>query len=86
MRNLYRQEIQIISTKMIKPDLDKACFQHEMAYGKSKRTELGKVLKHKSFKTASDSNCSGCQRGLPIFWIKIQKKVVLLRFQILNQL
>ena len=50
---------------MIKPDLDKACFQHEMAYGKSKRTELGKVLKDKSFKTGSDSNCVGCQRGLP---------------------
>ena len=34
-------------------ELDKACFQHHMAYGKSKdlvkRTQLDKVLKDKAF-------------------------------------
>ena len=51
-----------------KNKLDKACFQHDMAYGKSKdlikRTQSGKVLKHKAFKIASNSNYNGYQRGL----------------------
>ena len=38
--------------------LDKACFQHDMAYGKSKdlakRTQPDKVLRDKAFKIASD--------------------------------
>ena len=42
-----------------KNDLDKACFQHDMAYGKlkdlAKRTESDKVLKDKAFKNASNS-------------------------------
>ena len=37
-----------------KTELDKACFQHDMAYGKSKdlveRTQSDKVLKDKAFK------------------------------------
>ena len=41
-----------------KNELDKACFQHDMAYGKTKelvkRTQL--VLKDKAFKIASDPN------------------------------
>ena len=49
-------------------ELDKACFQHDMAYGKSKdsvkRTQSDKVLKDKSFKVASDPNYDGYQRGL----------------------
>ena len=32
-KSLYRQKIQILFTKN---ELDKACFQHDMAYGKSK--------------------------------------------------
>ena len=47
-----------------KNELDKACFQHDMAYGKSKdlvkRTQSDKVLRDKAFKIASD----GYQRGL----------------------
>ena len=39
-------------------ELDKACFQHDMAYGKSKdlakRTPSDKVLRDKAFKIASD--------------------------------
>ena len=41
-----------------KNDLDKACFQHGMAYGKSrdlaKGTEPDKVLRDRAFKIASD--------------------------------
>ena len=39
-------------------ELDKVCFQHDMAYGKSKdltkRTQSDKVLRDKAFKVASD--------------------------------
>ena len=49
-------------------ELDKACFQHDMAYGKSKdlakRTQSDKVLKDKAFKIASDPKYDGYQRGL----------------------
>ena len=49
-------------------ELDKACFQHYMAYGKSKdlvkRTQSNKVLKDKAFKIASDPKYDGYQRGL----------------------
>ena len=49
-------------------ELDKACFQHDMAYGKSKdlakRTQSNKVLRDKSFKIVSDPKCYGYQRGL----------------------
>ena len=48
---------------------DKTCFQHNMAYGKSKdlakRTLSDKFLRDKSFKIASDPKYDGCQRGLP---------------------
>ena len=51
-----------------KNDLDKACFHHHMAYGKSedlaKRTESDKVLKDKAFKIASDPKYDGFQQRL----------------------
>ena len=51
-----------------KNELDKACFQLDMAYGKSKdlvkRTQSDKVLKDKAFKIASDPKYDGYQRGL----------------------
>ena len=41
-----------------KNELDKACFQHDMAYGKAKdlvrRTQSDKVLRDKAFNIASD--------------------------------
>ena len=47
---------------------DKTCFQHDMAYGKSKdlvkRTQSDNVLKDKSFKIASDPKYDGDQSGL----------------------
>ena len=59
-----------------KNDLDKACFQHNIAYGKSKdlakRTQSDKVLKDKAFKIESDPKFDGYQRGLGsrglVFW------------------
>ena len=49
-------------------ELDKACFQHDMANGKSKdlvrRTQSNKVLRDKAFKIASDPNYDGYQRRL----------------------
>ena len=51
-----------------KNELDKACFQHDMADGKSKdlvkRTQSDKVLRDKAFKIASDPKYAGYQRGL----------------------
>ena len=51
-----------------KNELDKACFQHDMAYGKSRdlveRTQSDKVLRDKAFKIASNPKYDGYQRGL----------------------
>ena len=50
-----------------KNELDKACFQHNMAYGKSKdlvkRTQSDKALKDKAFRIASNQKYDGYQRG-----------------------
>ena len=49
-------------------DFDKACFQHDMAYGKYKDLKRGtqsdKVLKDKTFEIASNPKYDGYQRGL----------------------
>ena len=51
-----------------KNELDKACFQHDMAYGDfkdlAKRTTANKALRDKAFKIASDQKYDGYQRGL----------------------
>ena len=55
-------------------ELDKACFQHDMAYGKSKdltkRTQSDKVLKDKAFKIASDPKYEICWKWC-CFWTKL---------------
>ena len=59
-------------------ELDKACFQHDMAYGKSKdltkRTQSHKVLRDKAFKIANDPKYDGYQRGLASFIYKFFDK------------
>ena len=49
-------------------ELNKAYFQHDMAYDKSKdltkRTQTYKVFRDKTFKIASDSEYDGYQKGL----------------------
>ena len=61
-----------------KNELDKACFQHDMAYGKSKdlikRTQSDKVLKDKAFKIANNSNYDGYQRRLASMVYKFFEK------------
>ena len=51
-----------------KNELDKACFQHDMAYGKTKdlvkRTQSDKVLEDQAFKIASDTKYDGYHRRL----------------------
>ena len=73
-------------------ELDEACFQHDMTYGKTKdlakRTQSDKVLKDKAFKIASDPKYDGYQRGLVSMIYKFLTKnlveVVLLMNQIIN--
>ena len=49
-------------------ELDKACFQHDMAYGDFKdlarRTASDKVLRDKAFNIAKNPKYDGYQRGL----------------------
>ena len=51
-----------------KNELDKACFQHDMAYGDLKdlarRTASDKVLRDKAFNIAKNPKCDECKRGL----------------------
>ena len=61
--------IQIENTDYVyENDLDKACFRHDMAYGKykdlTKRTQSDRFLRGKAFKIASNPKYDGYQRGL----------------------
>ena len=51
-----------------KNELDKVCFQHDMAYRDFKdlkrRTASDKVLRDKAFNVANNPKYDGCQRGL----------------------
>ena len=76
-----------------KNELDKACFQYDMAYGKpkdlAKRTQSDKVLRDKAFRIASDLKYVGYQRGLASMVYKLFDKknlveVVSLMDQIIN--
>ena len=59
-------------------EFDKACFQHDMAYGKSsdlaKRTQSDKVLSYKVFKIASDPKYDNYQRGFVLMVYKFFDK------------
>ena len=60
--------MQIGNTDFIyKNELDKACFQHDMVYGKTKdlakRTQSDKVLRDKAIRIASNPKCDDYQRG-----------------------
>ena len=49
-------------------EFERACFQHDMAYGSYKdlvkRTESDKVLRDKAFKIASHPRYDGYEKGL----------------------
>ena len=61
-----------------KSELDKACFQHDMAYGDfkdlPKRTAADKVLRDKEFKIASDQKYDRYQKGLASMVYKLFDK------------
>ena len=69
-----------------KNELDKACFQHDIAYRDfkdlTKRTVADKLLRDKAFKIASDQKYNGYQEDwlqwYTNFLIKSPKEVVLL--------
>ena len=72
-----------------KNELEKACFQHEMSYRKTKklakRTQSDKFLRDKTFKFASEPKYDGYQRGLAsMVLIKNLLEVVLLMDQIIS--
>ena len=82
-RNKKRIErfIQTGNTEFIhKNELDKACFQHDMAYGRSKdlakRLQSDKVLRDKAFKIASDPKYDGYQRELASMVYKFFNKKI----------
>ena len=61
-----------------KNELDKACFQHDMAYGDfkdlAKRTASDKVLRDKAFDIAKNVKYDGYQRGLGSMFYKFYDK------------
>ena len=61
-----------------KNELDKACFHHNMAYGKSKdlakRTQSDKVSRDKAYTILSDPKYDGYQRGFASMVYKFYDK------------
>ena len=61
-----------------KNELDKACFQHDMAYGDFKdlkrRTFSDKVLRDKAFNVAKNPKYDGYQRGIASMVYKVFDK------------
>ena len=61
-----------------KKELDKACFQHDMAYRDFKdlarRTASDKVLRDIAFNIAKNPKCDGYQRGLASMFYKFFDK------------
>ena len=83
---------------IFKNELDIACFQYDMAYGKSKdlvkRNQSDKVLRKKAFKIGSDPKYDDYQKGLasmvykfliknPLYLINLVKVVSIMN-QIIN--
>ena len=67
-----------------KNELDKACFQHDMAYGDFKdlkrRTASDKVLRDKAFNIAKNPKYDGYKEGLLLWFINFlikSRKVVM---------
>ena len=65
-------------THIYKYDLDKACFQHDMTYGKykdlTKRTQSHKVLRDNVFRIASNPKHNGHLRALASMVYKLFDK------------
>ena len=68
-------------------ELDKACFQHDVAYGDFKdlnrRTFADKVLRDKAFNIARDPRYDGYQRGPPsMFYNFFDKKLLVVALKL----
>ena len=65
-------------------ELDKACFQHDMAYGGFKdltrRTAFNKILHDKAFNIAKNPKYDGYQRGLASMVYKCFDKKIRFRW------
>ena len=66
-RQRIQKFMEAVDTKYIyRNELDKACFQHDMAYGDfndlKRRTRSDKVLKDKAFKIASNPKYDGYKK------------------------
>ena len=59
-------------------ELNKSCFQHDIAYGDFKyltrRTASDKILRHKAFNTAKNPKCDWYHRGLALMVYKFLDK------------
>ena len=75
--------------------LDKSCFQYNLAHGKykdlTKRTELDKFLRGKTFKIVSSPKYVGCEKGLDTmvykqFFDKKSFRIVVLNLCQINNL
>ena len=68
LRSSGKLETRLNWKLIYKNDLDKACFQHDMFYGKYKdlaeKIQSGNVLREKLFEIASNPRFDGYQRGL----------------------
>ena len=69
-----------------KNELDKACFQDDMAYGDFKhserRTQSDKVLKDKAFEITNNPKYDGYQRGLASMVLNRNQKEVVLKMKL----
>ena len=69
IKNEFKHSKETGDTSYIyKNELDKACFQHDIAYGDFKdlkrRTTSDKILRNKAFSIAKNPKYDGYQRGL----------------------
>ena len=73
-----KERIQNNTSYIYKNELDKACFQHDMAYGDFKdlarRTASDKVLRGKALNIAKNPKYDGYQRGLASMFHKFFDK------------
>ena len=89
LKNLCRQEIQILFTKSSFIKLLSTRYGLSKSNGLTKISQSDKVLRGKAFKIASDPKYDGCQRGLAslvfkFFLYKRVGKVLLTLNQIIN--
>ena len=75
---------------LYKNELDKACFQHDMAYrdfkGLRRRTASDKILRDKAFNIAKNPKYDGYQRGVASMVYKVFRKEVVLLILRLNKI